>query len=206
MLGSVTKRMETAMSALTVDHGPNRGWDDLVRVWEQTDAPEGCKVEIIEGLVTVSPSPSWNHNVTAALLQDRLRPFLPGDWLMLQTQDVAVPSRVGLYVPDLLVVAMEDAIGPGQLFPAGDARLIVEITSRGNANHDRITKVHAYAQAGVPLYLLLDSWHEGGPTATLYGQPEGGTYRILQSVEYGDKLTLPDPFAVVIDTGLFPVD
>ncbi len=46
---------ETAMDPLTVDPapGPGQDWDDLVRIWEETDAPEGCKVEIIEEIVTV---------------------------------------------------------------------------------------------------------------------------------------------------------
>ncbi|MFD5032860.1 Uma2 family endonuclease [Streptomyces sp. NPDC058405] len=193
------------MSALTVDHEPDQGWDDLVRIREETDAPEGCKVEIIEGIITVSPSPSRDHHVTASMLQRRLYSVIPEDWEILQTQDVVVPGRQGLYVPDLLVVAGEDAIGPGHRIPAGQAKLVAEITSRGNANHDRISKAHGYAQAGVPLYLLLDPWLSGRPTATLYGEPEGGTYRVLASVEYGDKLTLPAPFDVVIDTSVFPV-
>lgn len=52
------------MSALTVDHSTADGheWDDLVRIWQETDAPEGCKVEIIEGIVTVAPPPSNAHN------------------------------------------------------------------------------------------------------------------------------------------------
>ena len=37
------------MSALTVDHSTAGGheWDGLVRIWQETDAPEGCKVEIL---------------------------------------------------------------------------------------------------------------------------------------------------------------
>lgn len=66
MLDSVTHRYgETAvMSPRTVDPAPGQGqeWDDLVRIWEETDAPEGCKVEII----TVSPPPSKDHNTTGA--------------------------------------------------------------------------------------------------------------------------------------------
>nr|WP_120727800.1 hypothetical protein [Streptomyces hundungensis] len=58
------------MSALTVDHsGTGREWDDLVRIWEETDAPEGCKVEIVEGIITVAPRLSNDHNVVAELLQ-----------------------------------------------------------------------------------------------------------------------------------------
>jgi Uma2 family endonuclease len=198
--------METAMSALTVDHEPSRGWDDLVRIWEETDAPEGSKVEIIEGIVTVSPTPSRDHNVTAVILQRHLYAVVPEDWQVFQTLGVVVPGRQGLYVPDLVVMTLDDANGPGHKVPAEKAKLVVEITSRGNAHHDRISKVHGYAQAGVPLYLLLDPWQSDHPTATLYGEPEGGTYRVLQSGVYGDKLTLPAPFDVVIDTGAFPVN
>ncbi|MGW9136850.1 Uma2 family endonuclease [Streptomyces sp. NPDC055681] len=195
------------MSALTVDPvpGSGHGWDDLVRIWEETDAPEGCKVEIIEGIVTVSPPPSKDHNLTAALLQRRLYSVIPEDWEIFQTLAVSVPGRAGLYIPDLVVLPRAVATGPGNRVPAEEARLVVEITSRDNANHDRIGKAHGYAKAGVELFLLLDPWHSGRPTATLYGEPGDGTHRVLDAVEYGEKLTLPAPFRLDLDTGVFPV-
>ncbi|MCX5311144.1 Uma2 family endonuclease [Streptomyces sp. NBC_00154] len=195
------------MGALTVDPvpGSGHGWDDLVRIWEETDAPEGCKVEIIEGIVTVSPPPSKDHNLTAALLQRRLYSVIPEDWEIFQTLAVSVPGRAGLYIPDLVVLPRAVATGPGNRVPAEEARLVVEITSRDNANHDRIGKAHGYAKAGVELFLLLDPWHSGRPTATLYGEPGDGTYRVLDAVEYGEKLTLPEPFRLDLDTGVFPV-
>ncbi|WP_327115395.1 Uma2 family endonuclease [Streptomyces sp. NBC_01341] len=195
------------MSALTVDPGPGHGqdWDDLVRIWEETDAPEGCKVEIIEGIVTVSPPPSKDHNTTAALLQRRLYAVIPEEWEIYQTLGVSVPGRVGVYTPDLLVVPRAVATGPGNRVPAEEALLVVEITSQANANHDRVKKAHGYAKAGVELFLLLDPWHSGRPTATLYGDPDNGTYRVLDVVEYGGKLTLPEPFKLDLDTRIFPV-
>lgn len=195
------------MSALTVDPVPGHGqeWDDLVRIWEETDAPEGCKVEIIEGIVTVSPPPSKDHNTTAELLQRRLYTVIPEDWGIYQTLGVSVPGRSGIYIPDLVVLPRAVASGPGVTVPAEEVRLVVEITSRANANHDRIGKAHGYAKAGVGLFLLLDPWHSGRPTATLYGEPAGGTYRVLDAVEYGDRLTLPAPFGLDLDTGIFPV-
>ncbi|SDL89379.1 hypothetical protein [Streptomyces wuyuanensis] len=61
------------MSALSVDppapHGQER---DLVRFWEETDVPEGCKVEIIEGIVTVSPTPANSRNSAAQRVQRQL--------------------------------------------------------------------------------------------------------------------------------------
>lgn len=206
MLDSVTHRLETAMTALTVDHDPELNWDDLVRFWEEMEWPEGSKVEIIEGIVTVSPPPSKDHNTTAALLQRRLYTKIPESWELYQTLGLEVPGAQGLFVPDLAVLPVESVVGSGNRVPADEAELVVEITSKSNANHDRIKKVQGYARAGVPLYLLLDPWHSGRPTATLYGAPEDGTYRVLASVEYGEKLTLPEPFDLTLDTGVFPVD
>ncbi|MEV7156050.1 Uma2 family endonuclease [Streptomyces misionensis] len=196
------------MSALTVDHSAadGREWEDLVRIWQETDAPEGCKVEIIEGIVTVSPPPSNDHNDIADLVQRSLYEVIPKDWGIYQTLGTAVPFRAGLYIPDLAVAPREALrVRKGNYIPATAAELVVEITSRANAGHDRIKKAAGYAQAGVALYLLIDNWAPGGPTITLYGEPQGDVYRVLRAVRFGDPITLPEPFGVTIDTGEFPV-
>ncbi|MCA1222603.1 Uma2 family endonuclease [Streptomyces sp. 8L] len=198
---------ETAMSALAAEpeapHG--QGWDDLVRLWEGTDAPEGCKVEIIEGIITVAPPPSNDHNLIADLVQEVLYAAKPKDWGVYQTLGLVLPSKKGLYIPDLVLAERADLAKRPSSLPADRAKLVVEITSESNANHDRIAKVHGYADAGVPLYLLLDSWHSARPTFTLYGEPADGTYRALLVGEFGEKLVLPEPFGCDIDTSAFPV-
>ncbi|MBB5934840.1 Uma2 family endonuclease [Streptomyces zagrosensis] len=195
------------MSALTVDHSSAAGqeWDDLVRIWEQTDAPEGCKVEIIEGIVTVAPPPAWEHNDAADEVQRVLYGVIPRDWAIYQNLGLTVPERKGAFVPDLVVIPKAAPRGEKGYSSAGEARLVVEITSRSNANHDRVEKLRAYATAAVPLYLLLDAWHSGKPTATLYGQPKNGLYRVLDTVAYDNELPLPEPFNITLDTSLFPV-
>ncbi|MFE2097697.1 Uma2 family endonuclease [Streptomyces sp. NPDC059468] len=182
------------------------GWDEIVRVREETDAPEGSKVEIIEGVVTVSPPPSEEHNDTAELLHERLYDAIPSgcNWGIYQTLGLTCPETGSLFVPDLCVVPRA-ALRRGTSVHAGEAELVVEVTSQSNANHDRIKKAHGYAVAGVPFYLLLDAWQSGRPTATLYGEPQNGTYRVLASVEYGEELSLPAPFKLVLDTGIFPL-
>ncbi|MFF6907739.1 Uma2 family endonuclease [Streptomyces sp. NPDC012389] len=195
------------MSACAGQPAPDPGhdWDDLVRIREETDAPKGCRVEIIDEIVTVSPPPSKDHHTTVALIQRRLYGVIPEDWGIYQTLGVALPVRGGIYVPDLVVLPRTAVSGPGYDVPAAEARLVVEITSRANANHDRVSKVNGYAKAGVELFLLLDPWHSGRPTATLYGEPEDGTYRVLETVEYGGRISLPEPFGLDLDTGVFPV-
>ncbi|CAL9531905.1 hypothetical protein SUDANB60_04040 [Streptomyces sp. enrichment culture] len=81
---------------------------------------------------------------------------------------------------------------------------MVEIASRATARVDRTVKVHAYASAGIPLYLLLDSLAPDGPVCTLHGRPEKGTYREVSRVRFGEPIELPPPFALIIDTAEFP--
>ncbi|MEU0743440.1 Uma2 family endonuclease [Streptomyces sp. NPDC006134] len=194
------------MSALTVSHDPEQGWDDLVRFWEEMEWPEGSKVEIIEGIITVSPAPASRHNVIAARIQRRLYSVIPEHLEIFQTQAIAVPTRLGMLVPDLLVAPVEECAEADSHIPAALAELVVEITSKSNARHDRVSKPAAYATAGIPLYLLVDRWAPGGPTVTLYGEPKGDVYRVLSAAKFGDPVKLPEPFGLTLDTGEFPVD
>lgn len=193
------------MSGLTVDHEPERSWDDLVRFREEMEWPEGSKVEIIEGIVTVSPTPANQHNLIAAVVQRRLYSAIPEDWEIFQTLSIAVPSRLGMFIPDLVVVPTGEVDGPGTYIPAAAAELVVEVTSKSNAGHDRVSKPAAYAAAGIPLYLLIDRWAPGGPTVTLYGEPQGDVYRVLHAGKFGELIVLPEPFDLKLDTSVFPV-
>ncbi|MFE1860753.1 Uma2 family endonuclease [Streptomyces anandii] len=194
------------MSALTVSQDPGQGWDDLVRFWEGMEWPEGSKVEIIEGIVTVSPAPAARHNVIAARIQRRLYSVIPEDWEIFQTLAVAVPSRLGMLVPDLVVAPLQECAESDTHVPAALAELVVEVTSKSNASHDRISKAAAYAAAGIPFYLLVDSWAPDRATVTLYGEPKGDVYRPLVTAKFGEPVKIPAPFNVVIETSEFPVD
>lgn len=62
------------MIALTAEHFPEEGrvWDALVRIWEDTEAPEACMVEIVDGIVTVAPPRDVRQNVIVAELSRAL--------------------------------------------------------------------------------------------------------------------------------------
>ncbi|WP_050512542.1 Uma2 family endonuclease [Streptomyces rimosus] len=173
-------------------------WDELTRFRREAKWPEGCKVQIVGGLVVVEPPPDSAHNDTVDELQRLLYTVIPRDWGIYQALELTLAGARGLFVPDV-------SVAPKKRCAADVPRLVAEVTSWSGANHDRVEKLHAYAATGVPLYLLLDPWHSGRPTATLYGEPEGGSYRVLEMVKYGDELRLPAPFDVTVDTSLFPV-
>ncbi|WP_211117414.1 Uma2 family endonuclease [Streptomyces sp. RPA4-5] len=196
------------MIALTAEHFPEEGrvWDALVRIWEDTEAPEACMVEIVDGIVTVAPPRDVRQNVIVAELSRALyQQALPENRGAYQKLALAVPARKGLYVPNLVVAPDSVVRGPGRFIPAAAAELVVEITSMTSAVHDRLHKPAGYASAGVPLYLLIDLWSPDGPTATLHGEPDHTRYRNQRSARLGERLHLPEPFDMTIDTSLFRV-
>ncbi|AJC56377.1 MULTISPECIES: Uma2 family endonuclease [Streptomyces] len=196
------------MKELTIDHYPvaGREWAALVRIWEDIDAPPGCTVEIVDGVVTVAPPRDARQNLIAADLSRALYAVIPEDRGIYQKLAVAVPARHGVYVPNLAVMPSATLCGAGYFVPAAAAELAVEITSKTSARHGRVDKRVGYASAGVPLYLLFDLWAPAGPVITLYGEPTDDAYQVLQTVKFGDELTLPAPFGLTLDTGTFPVD
>lgn len=177
-------------------------WEELVWVWKQTDAPKGCKVEIINGFVTVAPYSAVAHHKLSEPLQRRIDGVIPKSWGVYQRLPLAVPSRLELYVPDLCVVPGKALLGGDEYFdPAGVAELVVEITSAATAQNDRTAKAAGCAEAGVPLYLLVDRLAPEAPTVTLYRDAKGGAHRVLESVEFGAPVGLPGSFHLTLPVG-----
>ena len=68
-----------------------------------------------------------------------------------------VPVRLGpgrIAVPDLIITGTIDLDQP--LVEAPSVRLVCEITSPASATVDRTLKMHAYAQARIPCYLVAE--------------------------------------------------
>ncbi|MFR9722613.1 Uma2 family endonuclease [Streptomyces sp. MS19] len=194
------------MSVATVQQqGSDCSWDDLVRGWAELDAPEGFKAEIIEGIIALSPPPSAPHNHIASELHGQLFTMLAREWGIYQTLGVAAPPRDGLFVPDLVVAPKAIVRTAGLHVPADVVELVVEVTSPSSLRHDRVAKPAGYAAAGVPLYLLVDPFRDGGPLVTLYGEPVGDTYETLASVKFGETVSLPEPLGVELETVDFAV-
>ena len=83
--------------------------------------------------------------------------------------------------------------------PPDGIELVLEVTS-SRPDLDRNAKRRAYAQAGIPLYLLVDREHR---RVTLFSHAAYGDYLQTYKVPFGDKLELPDPFGFALDTASF---
>lgn len=184
---------------------PHGGWTALLAAWQETNAPEGWRTEIVADAMVVSPPLDNRGSSIADQLNRLLRGVIPDDWAICHVLGMSVGARSELFVPDVVVVARSDLrAGPDhEPVPVQRARLIAEIPSHGSAEIDRTTKRRGYAHAGVPQYLLIDRFDEDGPAVTLFTDPVDGHYRHLVRIPFGEKIRLPEPFALDLDTGEF---
>ncbi|WP_313904725.1 Uma2 family endonuclease [Streptomyces sp. SLBN-118] len=137
-----------------------------------------------------------------------LRNAAPEGWDVYQTLGLFIYRLERLYIPDLAVVPKKLLVERAKKkerapLAAAEAALAVEITSKGNASHDRSAKLSAYASGAVPLYLLIDRYDEGGPTVTLFSDPHNSRYRTGLRKPFGEPVPLPEPFSTELDTSEF---
>lgn len=179
--------------------------EDVLRAWQELDVPDGWRAEIIDpGKISLLSPPSNPHNFIVELLQEALFPARPAGTGLYQTVGLWIASIGRLFIPDLTVVPRSVIRTTKAPTAAEHALVVVEVTSRDNADDDRVKKLAGYARGMVPLYLLVDAWDPSGPSVTLYENPRSGGYDLAHRVPFGRPITLPAPFDVEIDTAEFP--
>ncbi|GLF97236.1 Uma2 family endonuclease [Streptomyces yaizuensis] len=183
------------MSAAAVEHP----WDDQPRVDllamadSLSQAHPGWRVEIIGGILTVAPSPDFAHGRALTKL---MSPFMTagldgGETEVIQGIAVWLPTGSDDYaIPDLAVVdADADAHHiKANCYDPAVFRLVLEVTS-SNYHTDLRQKVNAYAEAGIPVYVIVDRKHQRLHVLT---DPEGADYTHHQIHAPGEHVTLPE--------------
>jgi Uma2 family endonuclease len=170
-------------------------------IWERLPSYPGFQVEIIDGSLVVSPRGSVRH----ALINFRLHSAFheiarEKDWLLCHELTIHLESNRDRIEPDLVIMPPDPpTFGDSEVFGRG-VLLVAEVTSKGNAARDRFAKPRSCALSGVPLYLLVDPVEEP-MSVTLFSDPSEDGYQTLDRVAAGDKLWLPEPFAMALDTG-----
>ena len=190
------------MTTMLADSGLT--WADVLRTWNELEVPEGWRPEITPGGILTTPPPSGFHSLIADTLHRALVRNLDDNFGVFQSVAVAVRSVGGIFIPDVCVVAREQVPLGTDPVDSNHIVLAVEITSRGNATHDRKRKKWAYAHGGIAQYLLVDTFDEDGPAISLFSHPSDGIYRTTERTPFGQKVTLAAPVATVLDSSLFP--
>jgi hypothetical protein len=156
------------------------------------DQLPGFRVEILGGVLTVTPPPDLAHARALARLR---RPFVAGG---LDGGETEVLEGVGLWLPD----GPEDFAVPGLCVVDADAeehlvehncydpasfRLVLEVTSSNHRN-DLQTKVVAYGNANIPVYVIVDRRHRRLHVLTEPMENGYGSHRLHAP---GESVTLP---------------
>lgn len=141
----------------------------------------GYRVEIIGGIITVAPLPDGRH---ANALAKSMIPFLAAD---LHGKETRVLQGIGLWlpggpedyaIPDLAIVDADrdEHLIENNCYDPAIFRLVLEVTS-SNYNNDLRNKVAAYAEAKIPVYVIVDRKHGRVHVLTAHGrrlrQPPG---------------------------------
>ncbi|MFE9767086.1 Uma2 family endonuclease [Streptomyces sp. NPDC005808] len=157
------------------------------------DRLPGRRVEIIGGQILVTPSPDVAH---ARALKKVTRPFEAAG---LDEDDTEVHQAIGVWlpdgpedyaIPDLCIVEadIEEHLVENNCYDPLVFRLVLEVTS-SNWKADLRTKVTAYAQAKIPVYVIVDRKHQRLHVLTDPAADEYAAHRIHAP---GELVTLPD--------------
>lgn len=136
--------------------GPEQGlwtYDDYAKLPD-----DGKRYEIVNGVLYMSPSPSWSHQEIVGEIFSHLRIYLrttgSGGAFMAPIDVELAPNVV--FQPDVVVLLKANRKRLKERHIVGAPDLTVEIVSPSSETHDRHKKIDAYARAGVPEYWIVD--------------------------------------------------
>lgn len=123
--------------------------------------PEGTLAELIDNVITMSPSPSSRHQDISIDLATSLHLFfkhgVKKGKVYSAPMDVYLDDSSNAVQPDLIVI-LEDNLGmvdpDGHIHGVPD--VLIEILSPSNRDHDLITKKELYERFGVKEYWIID--------------------------------------------------
>jgi Uma2 family endonuclease len=156
------------------------------------ETPE--RIELFDGSLHVSPGPTPRHQKVSRWLANALEAGANAAGLqVLEAVNVRLRSE-RISVPDVVVVS--SAIDLDELIiDAADVSMVSEILSPSNAATDKVLKMHYYAAAGIPWYLIADPLNGVFQLNRLVGE----TYATYSVVQDGEILQLTEPVVAAID-------
>ena len=117
---------------------------------------DGRRYEVGDGLLVVSPSPTFWHQAVSAVLLRQLSAQAPPGWHVLF--ELGLPLGTDGRVPDLSVVSARAPLRPEAPLPRPElVGLVVEVVSPSSRKTDRFAKPGEYAEAGIPLFWRVET-------------------------------------------------
>ncbi|WP_432076489.1 Uma2 family endonuclease [Streptomyces wuyuanensis] len=179
-----------------------RTLDAMFDALERMPVPEGYKVEIVEGTVFMSPQRDTHWDIIADIY-DQLR----GQYARRRIKsDVRIdyPGHLNGFATDLTLLTGDAEKNAKGLWRHEDVVLVVEVVYRSTGANDYGPKKAAYANAEVPVYLIVDPY---AGRCHVHTQPKGGDYLVGTTVAFGADVDLTGTsVGLTLGTGEFPRD
>ncbi len=151
------------------------------------------RIELFDGSLFMTPAPTPGHQFISRRLANALDPGADAAGLLV-SEAVNVRLRQDrIPIPDIVVTTPIDY--SSSVIDADAVRLVCEIVSPSNASADKVLKMHYYAAARIPWYLLVEQ--ESG-TLRLY-ELSGDRYIEQATAEPGAILRLTEPLTADLD-------
>lgn len=177
--------------------------DELFELLEHMPVPDGYKVEIVEGTVFMTPQRDTHWQTIRRIIR-AVEDRFGMDVNVLSDVRIDFPGHRNGFAPDVALLsrgARKDGLGRWR---ARDVEFVAEVISRGTAHNDYGPKMNAYAQAGVPVYVVADPYLR---RCRVFTRPQGREYKQDCTVEYGEPVDLTGTVVgLVLETKDFPVE
>jgi Uma2 family endonuclease len=165
---------------------------------EQYDAmpEELCRnIEIVDGMVHMSPSPTPFHNDIALHIANVVRAAGKPAWrttldVDLRLRDIPLLNRQ----PDVIVYAADTP--RNRRIPLSAVLAVVEIVSPGSESTDRVVKPLEYAAAGIQYFWRVEIKNDEPIVHTYTLDKDAGTYRSTGVFEGVVKSSLGFPVEI----------
>ncbi len=121
--------------------------------------PEGTLCEVVENQLYMSPAPNRKHQQLAAVLFRRLAAHIEQEKLgesYFAPIDVFIEPNRNALQPDIVFVSNKNFSTLSDRGIEGAPDLVIEILSKGNAEHDTIKKKTVYERCGVKELWYVD--------------------------------------------------
>jgi Uma2 family endonuclease len=155
---------------------------------------DGCRYELDDGVLVVSPAPVTIHQRVLHRLEVLLDAACPAEFELLPGPGVEI-SEIQYRIPDLVVVRSA-SIGAADKNVTRPPELVVEIASPSTASYDRGRKKTVYAQFGTPAYWIVVP-DPDQPSLTAYALT-GDTYAEAGRAAGEQRFAAATPFPVEI--------
>ncbi|MFI6000534.1 Uma2 family endonuclease [Streptomyces sp. NPDC051366] len=161
----------------------------------------GHRVEVLLGRITATPHADGTH---ALILSRLITTFHEAGARQagleyLQAIGLRLPSGPNDFaIPDFSLVeaGFRSAHVEQNCYAPHTFRMVLEVTSPPTRSDDLGTKADCYAQAAIPVYLVVDRRHD---EAVLHTDPRGGEYRSRKPFKRGTSVPLPASIGAALD-------